>query len=151
MNTLDAINGFFKEYRYLSNFYAAPFTFCDNNFKNSEQAFQYMKVALGYQNDDWRRDILNAPTAEISKVLGRRCPLRPDWDTVKDQIMHDIVFSKFSQNPELRDKLISTGSAYLEETNSWNDKYWGVCGGIGQNKLGKTLMTVRNELAEKYY
>ena len=32
------------------------------------------------------------------------------------------------------------------EGNTWNDTFWGVCNGQGQNWLGKILMLVRSEL-----
>lgn len=31
------------------------------------------------------------------------------------------------------------------EGNTWGDKVWGVCDGIGENNLGKTLMRIRSE------
>ena len=81
-----------------------------------------------------------------AKRKGRRVKLRDDWEEVKDQIMYEIVLNKFSQNEELRKKLIATGDEYLEEGNTWHDTYWGVCNGKGKNKLGKILMQVREEL-----
>ena len=81
-----------------------------------------------------------------AKRKGRRVKLRNDWEEVKDQIMYEIVLNKFSQNEELRKKLIATGDEYLEEGNTWYDTYWGVCNGKGKNKLGKILMQVREEL-----
>ena len=81
-----------------------------------------------------------------AKRKGRRVKLRDDWEEVKDQIMYEIVLNKFSQNEELRKKLIATGDEYLTEGNTWHDTYWGVCNGKGKNKLGKILMQVREEL-----
>lgn len=49
--------------------------------------------------------------------------------------MYDVVLSKFTHNPELKALLIKTGDAYLEETNTWHDTYWGVCNGKGLNNL----------------
>ena len=60
--------------------------------------------------------------------------------------MEQILWAKFEQNPGLKEKLINTGDAYLEETNTWNDTFWGVCKGKGQNNLGKILMKIRAEL-----
>ena len=53
---------------------------------------------------------------------------------------------KFS-NPDLKEKLLATGNEELVEGNWWGDQYWGICDGIGKNKLGKLLMKVRKELA----
>jgi predicted NAD-dependent protein-ADP-ribosyltransferase YbiA (DUF1768 family) len=63
--------------------------------------------------------------------------------------MHDIVWSKFSQNPKLARKLLATGGRYLEETNWWGDKVWGVYRGDGQNLLGKILMDTRARLSNE--
>jgi predicted NAD-dependent protein-ADP-ribosyltransferase YbiA (DUF1768 family) len=47
--------------------------------------------------------------------------------------------------PEMRDKLVATCNQYLEETNQWNDVYWGVCNGVGKNMLGRMLMYIRGK------
>jgi ribA/ribD-fused uncharacterized protein len=129
------------------HFCNAPFSFDGNTFANVEQAFQFMKIAP--RNEKWQRDILNAATPAIAKSLGRRCPIRTDWNTVKDDIMHSLVLAKFEQNADSRDKLLATGNAYLEEANTWGDKYWGTCNGVGENRLGQILMSVRDELTKK--
>jgi predicted NAD-dependent protein-ADP-ribosyltransferase YbiA (DUF1768 family) len=77
--------------------------------------------------------------------MGKKNALRPDWEEVKDGIMYKLLKSKFT-DPVLRDKLIATGSAELIEGNNHWDRYWGVCRGEGQNKLGKLLMKVREEV-----
>ncbi len=58
------------------------------------------------------------------------------------------VLDKFTRNPQLREMLLATGDKYLEETNHWGDKYWGVDykTGVGFNKLGVILMDVRDRL-----
>ena len=43
-------------------------------------------------------------------------------------------------------KLLATGDAQLEEGNTWGDRIWGVYQGQGDNRLGKILMKVREEL-----
>lgn len=83
-----------------------------------------------------------------AKKLGRKVTLRKDWESVKIKIMEEIVRAKFVQNPELAQKLIATGNAHLEESNTWGDKVWGTVNGSGANNLGIILMKVRNELAE---
>lgn len=45
-----------------------------------------------------------------------------------------------------RVRLLATGSAELIEGNVWNDTFWGVCRGRGQNHLGRILMEVRDGL-----
>jgi len=63
--------------------------------------------------------------------------------------MREIVWAKFSQNPELAEKLLTTGERYLEETDWWGDNTWGVYQGEGQNLLGKILMDTRARLAKE--
>jgi predicted NAD-dependent protein-ADP-ribosyltransferase YbiA (DUF1768 family) len=58
--------------------------------------------------------------------------------------MLNLLRQKF-QNPELREKLLCTGKLELIEGNYWGDTYWGVCRGVGENRLGKLLMLVREE------
>ena len=60
--------------------------------------------------------------------------------------MRAVVWAKFSQNPELAKKLLATRDRYLEETNWWGDKTWGVYRGEGQNLLGKIIMDTRARL-----
>ena len=61
--------------------------------------------------------------------------------------MYKCLRSKFSA-PELREKLLDTGDAELIEGNWWNDTTWGVCNGVGENRLGKLLMQIRAEIKD---
>jgi hypothetical protein len=83
-----------------------------------------------------------------AKLIGRDIQLREDWHSVKDEIMYNIVKDKFLRNPDIRQRLLYTINDDLVEGNNWNDTYWGVCNGIGQNKLGKILMRVRKEIVD---
>ena len=42
--------------------------------------------------------------------------------------------------------LLSTCSSIIIEGNLWQDTFWGVVNGEGQNNLGLLLMLLRNEL-----
>ena len=77
------------------------------------------------------------------KLLGLKYEIREDWDEVKDKAMQLALYYKFSQHPELLDKLKSI-SGHIEERNCWGDKYWGTCKGMGLNRLGKILMSIRD-------
>jgi len=81
-----------------------------------------------------------------AKRLGRRVNLRKDWEDIKIDIMYEINVAKFTQNENLKEMLLKTGSAKLVEGNTWHDTFWGVCNGAGRNELGKILERVRNEL-----
>jgi len=135
------ILGFFGEYRFLSNFHLCEIVYKGITFPSTEHAFQADKAT----NEELRQYIADLPTCRAAKKAGGTIDLRAHWETDKIQVMIDITRIKY-QIPELKEKLLATGQAYLEETNTWNDKFWGVCNGVGQNQLGKTLMQVRYEL-----
>ncbi len=73
---------------------------------------------------------------------------RKGWEDVRIDVMEEIQMAKFTQHPELAEKLIATGDAMLTYNNECGDKYWGVFNGEGENNLGKVLMKVRARLAE---
>lgn len=88
-------------------------------------------------------------TAGESKRAGRRVTIRSDWDVVKEPVMLAVLRQKFGPlNPNLREKLLATGAAHLEEANTWGDRYWGTVSGAGKNRLGVLLMQVRQEIAQ---
>lgn len=135
------IDSFKDEYFFLSNFYEAPVEYDGLKYMNSEAAFQAQKCEFPAKRREFQK--LNPSKA---KALGRKVTLREDWDEIKTTAMLEIVRNKFKQNKDLAKKLIETGDAYLEEGNWWGDKIWGVCNGEGENRLGKILMQVREEL-----
>lgn len=137
------ILGFNGEHSFLSNFHPSPVVVDGKEYPTVEHAFQAMKTDDPIQQEHVR----TRPTPGSAKYAGRRVTLRQDWEYVKLSIMHYLVQQKFSTNPDLRDRLLATGNAYLEETNIWNDHFWGVSRGKGENHLGKILMLVRVELA----
>jgi ribA/ribD-fused uncharacterized protein len=60
--------------------------------------------------------------------------------------MYRVLDAKFSQHPELRALLISTGKKRLVERPT-KDDYWGEDEeGVGQNMLGKLLMQLRDRM-----
>jgi len=137
------IEGFKNEYRFLSNFPAVRVTLDGDTYPSVEHAYQAAKTT----DRDKRRGIKMAASAAIAKRLGKKLPVRADWEKVRDQTMFDLLVQKFSQD-EFRDQLLATGDAYIEETNHWGDVYWGVCNGVGQNKLGLMLMEIREALVD---
>ncbi len=151
---LPAIDSFSGIYRFLSNFYPievlGPGGF---TYPTTEHAFQAAKTKVM----DEIHDIRSAATPGDAKGIGRSVTLRPDWEFIKDYTMLTLLRRKFGlmnqdvggqASKDLGKKLLATGDAELIEGNTWNDKYWGVCNGEGQNKLGKMLMLVRSELKE---
>lgn len=138
---MNAIKEFKGENFFLSNFFVAPVYYQGIRFENNEAAFQAAKCP------ERMRDFCGL-SPQSAKRLGRKVTLRPDWETVKYDVMYQVCKAKFLQNPDLRNKLVETGDAELVEGNTWGDKIWGVCGGVGENNLGKILMRIRDEISE---
>lgn len=136
------IDRFTDRYRFLSNFYPAVVTLGDDEYPSVEHAYQAAKTL----DLSKRRMIRLAFDARTAKVLARGLLLRPDWSTVKLEIMERLVKEKFTRHTDLGNLLLLTGTEELIEGNHWGDTFWGVCKGKGQNHLGKILMRVRDEL-----
>lgn len=143
------IKGFFgwsaDEYGFLSNFHRCDVLFEGEIYPSSENAYMAAKTTdatIRAKFQDW-----NFSSAEAKK-LGRSIKLRPNWEELKLDIMSSIVEDKFRRNSDIQQRLLDTGDRYLEETNWWNDRFYGVDmrSGIGENHLGKILMKVRSFL-----
>jgi ribA/ribD-fused uncharacterized protein len=138
---------FDNEFSFCSNFAACDVEYQGKTYKTSEHAFQAAKT-LDPVEREW---VAAAHTPGEAKRRGRKVHLRADWEEIKDQVMLDIVREKF-KNSDMRHRLVESRDYILCEFNYWHDNYWGDCtcekckGINGQNKLGKILMQVRNEV-----
>ena len=149
------IKGFFGEFRFLSNFWPAKVMFDGEEYGATENAYQAAK----YKKES--RGPLKSCSPKEAIIFVRDNP--PDgqssqeWDSMKLGIMRDLLLQKFDKdaNPENYEKLIATGDRYLEETNYWDDTFWGVNKsdvsepGVGENNLGKLLMEIRGGLRQR--
>lgn len=142
---MNKICKFDNEYAFLSNFYPCKVPYQGKTYKSSEAAYQAQKTS----NIELRQEF-ETLSARDAKRRGRMLELRKDWEEVKDNIMYEICYSKFVNNPIIARKLIATKDAELVEGNTWFDTYWGVCNNVGLNKLGQTLMKVREEMRKIY-
>lgn len=145
--TRHGLYGFFGEYAFLSNFEPSPLQLTGASadgltYATSEHAY----MALKSKDLRVRATIAELATPRLARDAGQLISMRADWDSYKPHAMLAAVRAKFQQNPKLAQKLLSTGMHYLEESNNWGDRYWGVVAGEGLNMLGKTLMQVRLEL-----
>lgn len=140
------IRQFVCEYHFLSNFYERPIEYRGLTYNNSEAAFQAQKCLT-----EEEKQVFTTMRPGPAKRLGRKVELRPDWEEIKNGLMEDVVREKFTQHEDLKQLLLATGDAELEEGNDWGDDYWGVIlkTGEGRNELGKALMKVRAELAAR--
>ena len=146
-----------------SNFYSSPFTYTGKDsiryrFKNNEQFFMWSKAILFEDFEVAERILKVGDDPATAKKLGRAVKgfNAARWDSVRYEIMKEGLTLKFTQNPPLKEALISTGDAVLVEASPY-DKIWGI--GMsevsaikageskwGQNLLGKALMEVRESL-----
>lgn len=143
MTDNEAIAFFTGRYRFLSNFYPCEITYQDCVYANTECAYQAHKFPIEY-----RYLFANITNPGVAKRLARTHQSKQleDFHERKLQLMEDLLREKFAQN-WFKTKLLATGTRPLIEGNHWNDTFWGVCNGVGENNLGKLLMKIRSELA----
>jgi len=145
------IEKFDGDYAFLSNFYPANIEFLGDVYATSEHLYQAMKTLDSAK----RRFIRGQQTPGKAKRVGQKIVSRSDWNEVKEEVMLQVMRMKFFQNYDAAVKLLETGSKILVEGNNWHDNFWGICDcNYGscvswehpQNKLGKILMQVRDEI-----
>ena len=138
------------DYGCFSNFSPHPINLQGTYWSTVEHYYQAQKF-VGTPDAVVIPVIHAAPTPEQAAALGRdrTRSVRPDWEQVKIQVMHEAVLIKFLTHIDIQTILISTGDRLIVE-NSPTDCYWG-CGGdkTGQNHLGKILMNVRQEIRQR--
>lgn len=144
------INSFSGEFEFLSNFYPSPIVVAGEFFPTVEHCFQAFKAE---HKEDFIR-IQTAVTPGAAKRIGRTIEMRPDWESIKIDVMSSALEKKF-EIPELREKLLATGNEPLIEGNWWHDNFYGNCKCVkcenilGHNILGKLLMNLRSEIQEE--
>lgn len=131
------------QYRFLSNFWRVPVELDGEIYPSVEHAYQAAKTVVASEREAIRCTVKSGD----AKRAGRKVTLRPDWEQVKDDVMLNLLRQKFAAGI-LRANLLATDGD-LVEGNYWGDTYWGVCNGRGQNKLGRMLMQVREELRKR--
>ncbi|KAI4740182.1 DUF1768-domain-containing protein [Aureobasidium sp. EXF-12298] len=122
-------------------------------------AEQYMmhQKAVSRHDDTTAASILATPYPKDQKALGR-CVANWDddaWDEVKERVVEEGSYLKFSQNKELRERLLLTGERELVEASA-SDRVWGVGFNAkealsrreewGTNLLGRCLMRARGRI-----
>ena len=144
-----------EENGYLSNWYKSDFALEGIMFSSLEQYMMYEK-AKSFSDDECAEKILK--TSDVAKIknLGRQVKNYDEsyWNGVRQIIVYKGLCAKFDQNLELKEKLLSTGEAFLAEC-ALKDTIWGIGREMndpkrfdpkawkGQNLLGYALMMVR--------
>lgn len=141
-----------------SNWYPSKFEYNGIEFLNSEAALMYAKAMI-FDDLNHSIEILNTENHDPRKVkkLGRKVVGYDDdlWAENRYELMVDILKSKFSQNPDMLDILLSYEDKTIVEASPY-DGIWGVklhwsddlilneANWNGQNLLGLALMEVRD-------
>ena len=133
------------EYGYLSNLYPCSVKVNGLTFASAEHAYQFEKPKELLVKA-W---IAAAPYPRLAAHAAHhlsRYDVEPNWEDMKLARMRVVVEAKFRQNEELRERLLSTGTATIQE-DSPSDMFWGT-GRVrnGRNWLGLILMEVRDKL-----
>ncbi len=146
------------ENKELSNFYETNFKIDGVEYKSAEHAFEAIK-AKTFGDDESFAKILKAKSAQSAKSFGNKVKdfKEETWNEKQDEVMKSVVRAKFTQNLELRKKLLDTEDKLLANADS-RDKYWGIGTSAntsiakdpkkwkGENKLGKMLEELRTQM-----
>ena len=147
-----------EENGYLSNWYLSRFTVNEITFSSMEQYMMYNK-AIVFSDKEIAKQILETDDVSLIKDLGRKVKNYNDnhWNGVRQIIVYEGLYAKFSQNEELKKQLLSTGNAILAEC-AVRDLIWGIGLSMhdpdrfdrnkwrGQSLLGYAIMRVREKL-----
>lgn len=139
-----------------SQWYEAEFVVEGQRYPTAEHFMMAEKAAL-FDDQEIRAQVLLAPTPNAAKALGRKVHGFNDqlWLHHRYDIVVRANQAKFSQNPELNEYLMRTGSRVIVEASPVDD-IWGI--GLAQdhtdvndpnlwkglNLLGFALMQVRD-------
>jgi len=141
-----------------SSEYETEFTMEGHTFKSAEHAFQAYK-AQTFGDMEIFQKILKAKSAQSAKAFGKKVKDfdETEWNAKREDVMREILRAKFTQNPELRKKLLETENKVLAEANP-RDSFWGIGTSAttsiaknpakwkGENVLGELLMQLRTSL-----
>jgi ribA/ribD-fused uncharacterized protein len=153
----DNVLSFFGFLCPLSNFHDAPFMCEGRRFRWVEEYFFHKKAELC--GDMAAVDKIKAAEspADCKHIGGAIKQNKAKWRQHETSVMKKALQEKFTQNPTMKDFLLSTEELHLAEASP-TDKFWGTGVGLGKedttnprkwrgnNKLGELLMELRTEL-----
>ncbi len=142
----------------LSQWYQAPMI-VDGVYYHCMEQYLMAEKARTFGDGEIERKIIDEYSQMTIKKLGRQVGNYDDgvWSRIRQAVSVEGNLAKFSQNPSLRDYLLSTGDRILVEASP-KDTIWGIgfdefapeakCPDKwrGMNLLGFALMEVRSML-----
>jgi len=151
-------DGIYFKSGYPSQWYIAPFVI-DNITYNCCEKYMMAEKARYFNDNDAEKLIMLSDDPKEHKSLGRNVKNfdADEWNEVVDNIVYKANFAKFTQNADLKKKLLASGGKIYVECSPY-DKIWGNGMNItetlntsienwrGTNRLGLAIMKVRNTL-----
>lgn len=158
-----------KPYGAFSNLYRREIEINGVTFLTVEHAYQSLKPRDARVRD-W---LMAAPApslvalaahampdgeADPAEIMGRTADallgfhIRPGWSLLRYPWMMACLRAKFEQHADLRDLLLGTDERQIVEAGKIDDdagRRWGIVKGRGQNYLGRMLMLLRAEFADR--
>lgn len=146
---------FQSEYSPLSNFYTCPIVDeSSTTYICAEQLFQFKKAQFHEYHLTADKIMLTNDPYEL-KRLGNLVPPNQQWRDTEEDIMFDILRCKFSQNSNLAEILLNTGTLHLHEASA--DLKWSTGAELaskaiqtgtwpGADRMGSLLEKIREEL-----
>lgn len=146
---------------YLSNWARSPFQVDGIRYNCAEQYIMWSKAVV-MDDESSAQKILATNDPQTQKRLGRQVQHWKDglWKRQREPVMVRAARAKFSQNPELQERLIKTHPRRMAEASP-SDKIYGI--GLapddplaqnpqnwrGENLLGRVLEQIREELVQQ--
>ncbi|MBZ9696482.1 MULTISPECIES: NADAR family protein [unclassified Mesorhizobium] len=137
-----------KPYGAFSNLFRREIEFEGERFATSEHAYQAGKA----RKPEVKAWLMAAPSPALLAMAAHGLyywDVSPGWSRTKFDRMRCVLQAKFTQHEDLRELLVSTGSARLIETATVDNevnRLWGEVNGQGRNMLGELLMELRAKL-----
>lgn len=123
---------------FLSTYSPHPVKTGLGTFHTAEAAFQAYKNPC---NEEYIESQKLSKSGRLSKIMGKSTELRYEWESVKVDIMYNVLKSKYEQHDDIRKILIATGLRpiikYSKVESFWSNS--------GHNILGKLLEKLREE------
>ena len=147
-----------EPYGWLSNWYRSDFELDGINYSSVEQCIMYQKCVL-FGDTESAHKVMETVYPDAQQAIARNATGYIDcvWRGYRQIIVEKALMAKFSQNRDLKQKLLDTGDAWLVEC-ARTDKNW-ACGislyddqrfdasnWLGMNILGFALMKVREDI-----
>ncbi|KAJ7776891.1 hypothetical protein DFH07DRAFT_798105 [Mycena maculata] len=134
------------QYYCFTNLSPHPVKYNGKKYATSEHLFQAFKYMDNHPDiAEMIRTVSKSLAQAYRYSKAHSAHRHPDWDIMRVSKMEIVLRHKFSQNDDLKLKLLGTGGAEL--INDEDKRFWGVGkDGQGRNEFGKVLERVRSGL-----